>query len=232
MAASASMIKRSIQACGVAAGASAACLVLRRTPDDRPDHQKATTHGVLLRRGRSGVNDGPGIFSMLQARAATFALLPVLHASAAAPASSEPPHPSSEVEHVEVETKQQSNEPQQDGEGGAAPQGEDDWCSPYPEEDYFVDENEPEEPTTCSLCIMMKNGPCPMTFRRWARCTEVAKERGEDDKVACRCSNIFMDLYRCMNENPDYFMIEKDGQGNDTAEEKDGHGNVTAEDGE
>jgi hypothetical protein len=42
-------------------------------------------------------------------------------------------------------------------------------CEEYSEYDYYVSPASPEPSTKCSVCIKMRNGPCPHTFRLWER---------------------------------------------------------------
>jgi hypothetical protein len=42
-------------------------------------------------------------------------------------------------------------------------------CEEYSEYDYYVSPASPEPDTKCAVCIKMRNGPCPHTFRLWER---------------------------------------------------------------
>lgn len=87
----------------------------------------------------------------------------------------------------------------------SASRGEGEWCDPYPQNLYWVDPSAPYEETTCSICLMMQKGPCPHTFRMWESCTELCKERGEMDKVYCRCAGPTASLMKCFMKHKYYF---------------------------
>ncbi|PWA44239.1 GCK [Artemisia annua] len=77
------------------------------------------------------------------------------------------------------------------------------WKTPVDIEQKYDNKVVFREEKECEFCDLMKEGACKETFIKWEKCVDEGKKN--DENVIKKCSEVAIDLKKCMLANRDYY---------------------------